>query len=392
MRPSPRLSSSVLSSGLSASLVLVGCTLLGASVPGWVASAHAQTTVSVLGLTSLEGDDEFARNFTGALRHAASQVEGWTVSDRDVALSQMELTHDCSSSDAGCMTQIAVTLGSARVIYGTIQRAAIGTRYEFQVTLFLFDADSGRVDERVTDNISSSDTDIDALRDPARTMVRALSASMSPGTIRVTGTPNLEVQIDGTVVGRTDSGGNYVSDPVPPGSHTVRLGDAESSVTIAGDEALAAFAMVEGGGEGGGSVLPYVGIGLMVVGAAALAVSFWSMGEISSSSNSPAFTEYRRQIGRLDGVTLETNICQVQYTNMSTVGADACANGATMELLQYVFLATGVVALGAGTALLVVGLGEGSGTADTASTSGLRLRFSPSFGTEHAYLGATLEF
>lgn len=351
--------------------------------------ANAQASVSVLGLTSLEGDDEFARNFTGALRHAASQVDGWTVSDRDVALTQMELTHDCSSSDAACMLEIAGTLGSDRVIYGTIQRAPIGTRYEFQVTLFLFDASTGAVEERITDTVPSSDTDIDALRTPARTMVRALSAATSPGVVRVTGGPDLEVRIDGTVVGRTDGGGTYVSDALSPGVHVVRLGAAEESVTVAGGETLAAFAILDsGGGGGGGSVLPFVGIGLMGVGAVALIVSFWSMGEIESVSNSAAHTALREAVGSMPGVTMADDSCA--FVDRVSPGYTGCSYAGTMEILQYVMLATGVVALGAGAALLVVGLGENSSA--STDTAGVRLRLSPSLSPERAYLGATLEF
>lgn len=367
------------------SLTVLAALALLLSMP--LGRAEAQASVSVLGLTSLEGDDEFARNFTGALRHAATQVDGWTVSDRDVALTQMELTHDCSGSDAACMVEIAGTLGSSRVIYGTIQRAPIGTRYEFQVTLFLFNAETGEVEERITENVPSSDTDIDALRTPARNMVRALSAATSPGVVRVTGASDLEVRIDGAVVGRTDAGGTYLSDALPPGEHVVRLGDAEETVTVAGGETLAAFAILEGsgGGGGGGSVLPFVGIGLMGVGAAALIVSFWSMGEIDSVNNSAAHEAFRQRVGAMPGVTANDDSCAFA----DAIGYTGCSYGSTMEILQYVMLATGVVAVGAGAALLVIGLGEDSGTSDTA---GVRLRLSPSLSPERAYLGATLEF
>ena len=69
----------------------------------WAPAARADITVTVLSLSSVEGDDEFARNLSGALRNAAGNVRGWIVDrDRDVALSQMELTHDCTSSDTQC--------------------------------------------------------------------------------------------------------------------------------------------------------------------------------------------------------------------------------------------------------------------------------------------------
>lgn len=375
---------------------LLGLLSLGL-VLGAAGAASAQaTSVSVLGLTSLEGDDEFARNMTGALRHAASGVTGWTVSDRDVALSQMELTHDCSSSDASCMAQIAATLTSERVIYGTIQRAPIGTRYEFQITLYLFNAASGEIEERTTHNVPSSDTDIDALRDPAREMVRALSASITPGTIRVTGTPDLEVRIDDEVVGRTDSTGSYVSDPVAPGPHTVRLGDASAQdVRVAGNEVTAEFAVTttEGGGGGGGSVLPWIGIGLLGVAAVSAGVWIYSMARIDAINSSGPYAQFREEVGRMPGVTASTNVCDSMYTmgdGVAEFGRSACSEGGTLEIVQYVFLATAIVSAGAGIGLIAAGASEGSSSSD--DTASLRLRLSPSASPTHAYLGATLEF
>jgi hypothetical protein len=372
---------------------LVAAALLVLAVP-----AEAQTSVTVLGLTSLEGDDEFARNLTGALRHAASQVRGWTVSDREVALSQMELTHDCSSSDAACMVQIAATLGSQRVVYGTIQRAPIGTRYEFQVTLFLFNAETGEIEERANQNVPSNDTDIDALRDPAREMVRALSASLSPGTVRVTGGPDLEVRIDDQVVGRTDSSGSYVSDPLDPGPHTVRVGSADAQdVTIAGEEVTVAFAVPVGGEGGGGSILPWIGIGLLGVAAVSAGVWIYSMARIDALSGDPGYTQYRQEVGRTMSGMATTNVCDSRYyaggaeaVGAAAFGESACGEAGTLEILQYVFLGVAIASAGAGVALIAVGAGEGSG--ESSDTAALRLRLTPSAGPDHAYFGAALDF
>lgn len=373
---------------------LLAAALLSLAVP-----AEAQTSVTVLGLTSLEGDDEFARNLTGALRHAASQVRGWTVSDREVALAQMELTHDCSSSDAACMVQIAATLGSQRIIYGTIQRAPIGTRYEFQVTLFLFNADTGEIEERATQNVPSTDTDIDALRDPARDMVRALSAAITPGTIRVTGGPDLDVRIDDQVVGRTDASGSYVSDPIDPGPHSVRVGSAEAQdVTIAGEEVTLAFAVPAGGSEGGGgSILPWIGIGLLGVAAVSAGVWIYSMARLDALSGDPGYTQYRQEVGRTASGSMTTNVCDSRYyaggadaVGAAAFGESACGEGGTLEILQYVFLGVAIASAGAGVALIAVGAGEGSG--ESSDSAALRLRLTPSAGPDHAYFGAALDF
>jgi hypothetical protein len=376
----------------SAALLTAAC--LAVAMP-----AEAQTAVTVLGLTSLEGDDEFARNLSGALRNAASQVSGWSVSDRDVALAQMELTHDCASSDVACMTQIAATLSANRIIYGTIQRAPIGTRYEFQVTLFLFDAETGEIAGRSTLNVPSSDIDIDALREPARDMVRALSPSSAPGVIRVSSGPDLEVRIDGIVVGRTDGEGRFVSEELSAGVYAIQVAEQDpEEVTVAGGEVSITVAApaASSGGSGGGSVLPWVGIGLLGVAAISAGVWIYAMTRLDALSGDPGYTQYRQEVGRTMSGMSTTNVCDSRYfrggseaVGAAAFGESACGEGSTMEVLQYVFLGLAVASAGAGAGLLAVGMGESSGESSVAD---LRLRLTPSAGREHAYVGVALDF
>jgi hypothetical protein len=381
-------------SRLSWSAALLTAACLAVAMP-----AEAQTAVTVLGLTSLEGDDEFARNLSGALRNAASQVSGWSVSDRDVALAQMELTHDCASSDVACMTQIAATLSANRIIYGTIQRAPIGTRYEFQVTLFLFDAETGEIAGRSTLNVPSSDIDIDALREPARDMVRALSPSSAPGVIRVSSGPDLEVRIDGIVVGRTDGEGRFVSEELSAGVYAIQVAEQDpEEVTVAGGEVSITVAApaASSGGSGGGSVLPWVGIGLLGVAAISAGVWIYAMTRLDALSGDPGYTQYRQEVGRTMSGMSTTNVCDSRYfrggseaVGAAAFGESACGEGSTMEVLQYVFLGLAVASAGAGAGLLAVGMGESSGESSVAD---LRLRLTPSAGREHAYVGVALDF
>lgn len=356
--------------------------LLGCLAIGWTGVARADTTITVLSLSSLEGDDEFARNLSGALRNAASRVPGWVVDDRDVALSQMELTHDCASSDTICMSQIAATLSSQRVIYGTIQRSPIGTRYEFQITLFMFDAETGEVVERVVETIPSTSIDIDALRDPAREIIDQLSASMRPGLIRVVGRAGAHVSIDGEEVGVIPSGGEYLREDVDPGVHTVAIdGEPDQSVTVeGGTEAIATFVATSSGGDegggGGGSILPFVGAGLLGVAAISIGVWIYSMVQLDSLSHDPLYQVYRERVGMLPGGSMASSVCNDEFyfavgAAEGTRGRDVCNEGATMEILQYVFLGLAVVSAGAGTALVVIGLGENSDSGE--STARLRI-------------------
>lgn len=350
------------------------------SVPALAPAARADVTVTVLSLSSLEGDDEFARNLSGALRNAAAGVRGWVVDrDREVALSQMEMMHDCVSSDTICMTQIAAALNTQRVIYGTIQRSPIGTRYEFQVTLFLFDAESGEVVERVVETIPSSSIDIDALRDPARAIIERISASMRPGSIRVVGRAGAAVTIDGQRVGTIPASGEFLRPEVDAGTHAVVIeGEPEQTIEVAGGtEARVAFAGRSGGGGGGGggSVLPWVGVGLLGLAAVSAGVWIYSMAAIDSLSSDADYRTYRESVGTLDPTA--TNVCQEAfYTSAASgaVGRSTCSEGATLEILQYVFLGLTVVSAGAGGALLAVGMGENSSGSGEPSA---RLRLEP---------------
>ena len=68
-------------------LVLVMC--LSAS------TALADARVLVLGMRSIEGDDELANALTEQLRTAARTVDGWQVSNTAVSMAQMGLAHGC---------------------------------------------------------------------------------------------------------------------------------------------------------------------------------------------------------------------------------------------------------------------------------------------------------
>src|SRR5688572_11535939 len=94
--------------------------VVGALLPSL---AQADSTVVVLGVRSLDGDDALAHNVSVALRTGAQKMQGWNVSQRDVSLAQMSLAHGCDEPDARCMADIAGTLEVDRLIYGTILKA-----------------------------------------------------------------------------------------------------------------------------------------------------------------------------------------------------------------------------------------------------------------------------
>ena len=109
-----------------------------------------------------------------------------------------------------------------------------------------------------------------------------------------------------------------------------------------------------GGGGGGGSVLPWIGAGLLGVAAISAGVWIYSMVRLDQLSSNAEYRIYREAVGMI--VPTPSSVCDSTYTNdgsipRSAVGRDTCSEGATMEILQYVFLGLAVVfpVLGHGT-------------------------------------------
>lgn len=351
-------------------------------VLGSVATAQADETVVVAGLTSVDGDDEYARNLTGALRHAATAVRGWSVSERDVAMANLELVAGCEAPDPACLAQIATTVGAQRLIFGTISRTA-GDHYEFALSIHSFNAATGQVEENVDRNLPSSRVDIDDLREPAREIIDQLANVPRVGTIRVAGAANQPVRIDGAAVGTTDAGGTFVASDIAAGSHEVTLGDgAAMSVTVSeGSEAVATFSDSSGGG--GGPSINWAAVALLAGAGLALVGTVVSWAELLSLSNDSAYNQYRMDLGTMYGLSGDV---ACQDNSIAHLGAgpsaahirDVCSQGNTFEILQYVFLGVAVAAGATGIVLLVL---DSSGSHEDASTVSLVPSFGPNSGS-----------
>lgn len=186
--------------------------------------ASAQTSAIVLGIRSVEGDEDLARNLTGALRHAASQMPGWTISDADVTLSQMSMVHGCDEPDAACMAEIANELGQGRIVYGTVRRTGAGSSYDFALTLYYFNAETGQIEGSLTDTIPRAQTDIDPLRPRAARYLARFTDQTQYGSVRVaTNVPGAIVRLDGREVGTTDGSGIILVDEVAEGQRDLEI-------------------------------------------------------------------------------------------------------------------------------------------------------------------------
>lgn len=361
---------------------LIGVVLSLGLVPSFAA---AQNEVMVLGIRSVEGDDEFTRNLTGALRNAASQVQGWNVSDREVTLTQMALAHGCDEPDPTCLAAIAESLEAGRIIYGDVRRTSSAEPFDFAVAIHNFDTASGEIEHSVADTIPGIRQDIDDLRDPARRWVAALSGAPRTGTLTVSvNAPGAEVFVDDESVGTTNDQGHLQVDGVEAGTRSVRV-VAPGHSSFRGSVSVEAYgdAMLEAELEAGagGEEFPVnlvVGIGLLVVAAAFAGGWAYSGARLLDIDGSAQWDEIRSRYG------LGTqNLCATSTLPDAT---ELCSESSNLEVLQFVFGALTLAAAGAGGYFLVTALLGGDPEEEQA------VQLVPSVGPDHAYLGLQVRF
>lgn len=372
--------------------------LLLASVPAF---AQEDGQVFVLGIRSVEGDDELSRNLTGAIRQEARGVPEWSVAEAEISLAQMSVAHGCDEPDAQCMAEIAEELAASRIVYGTVRRTGAGDQYDFALTLYNFNASTGQIEDSLTDTIPSVQADIDNLRPRADRYIAQFAGQARFGSVRFqTTTPGAEVFIDGESVGTTDDGGALVVTDVTEGNRDVRIEAVdhepyEGSVRVVPDEQteLRARMVAEQGANLGwipGAAVIAAGVVLGALGlkfgldaqsqrderSALLALDAANRNCVRGALPAGRITETQRrdalsgcgvamsalgELTPLQAGLLRANdtssICSDPDPNIDGLDA-ACSDRTKFRVLQWVFYALGAAAVGAGTVLLINGLGD----------------------------------
>lgn len=406
---------------------LTGLLLLTLAV-GWPAAALADASVVVLGLRSVEGDDDLANTITEELRVAAKGVTGWAVLERSVSMAQMMLAHGCDDVDATCLSEIAKGLGAERIIYGTIRRTSARDDYDFSLDLSSFDAASGRIEQTVTEVVPKAETETDGLGAHVAKMLQRLSGAATAGTIVVqANVENAKVTLNAQPVGEV-VGGRLVLEQVQPGSYELEI-SAEGhrtyrAVVQVQENAETTVAATLNAGEGEddwkrrdieesfgtpedtkGSGAPlWVGYTLVGVAGASLIglVVSWVM--INQIEKDELYNDYRSVVDEgnqgLPSDQQVTDVCEQATTGFtygvfssSEVGEvdDMCHRADRLEVLQWVFLGTGLVSGGFGLYFLLTHK-EPKAAQATTSIGGHPLTLKPSVGTQAARLTATLSF
>jgi TolB-like protein len=383
-------------------------------------AAAEDASVIVLGLRSVEGDDDFANAMTEALRSAARKVTGWKVLDRSVSMTQMSLAHGCDDVDVTCLTDIAKGLQADRMLFGTVRRTAARTKYDFELTVSIFNAGLRSIGVTEVSVIPRAEGKVKkALATRAEPLVAKLAASdAGAGLLSLqVNVPTAEVKLDGQVVGLT---ANYLLqlERVAEGDHKleisalghlahsqrVRVSAGQRSEvkvnlepvpdpepeTLPGPVAAADEYSSE---QEGGSSIAWLGYTLIGVGAASLAGWGVSMYVVGQTNEDETFLRYKRSFAQSND-----DVCELADNNNTASGrvtqADLsevkslCSTGRAFNLLQWVFLGAGVLSASIGTVILVSDGGE----PEHAKLPRPSLSFQPQVGRRSLALQTTLRF
>ena len=387
----------------------------------WTAPVLADATVVVLGLRSVEGDDEVANELTEHLRVAARGVEGWSVSNAAVSMAQMSLAHGCEEIDAACLSEIAKGLQADVVVYGTLRRNSARTDFDFALNLSMFDGRAGQIAKSV-DDIAPREEGAEEMAARAQKLIGRLASTSAGGTISIqANTADADVRVNGQQVGRTREGalrleglqsGQYrieiLKDGYTPHVSTVTVvegGETSIAAVLASTTGTTDTAMVDYDEQtGGGHRLAWLGWTLIGVGAVSLIGMGISMAVIEEIDDDPLKRQYSDAVARGNDQAVDqgnpqdvvNDVCvAARRGNAYRLGAgaardvaDKCSTADTMEVLQWVFLGTAVAA--GGTGLVLVLTADDGPEERAARAPALALR--PHVGPDGAGLSAALRF
>lgn len=389
----------------------------------------------ILGLRSIEGDDEFANAMTDALRTAAKSVGAdraadraidphWRVLDRAVSMSQMVLAYNCDEVDAACLTQISQGLEVDRVIYGTVHRTAAPARYNYEVSVSLFNGVTHTIAATELQTLERSENKKALARAAQLVTARLAKAETNVGRLAVeVNVLSADVRLDDQLVGQTQQS-KLALESVPAGQHvleisaqghqsrkqTIRIRPGElSEVGITLERApepaleqapLESIASNPNADAHEGSSLSWLGYTLIGVGAASAIAWGASMYIIEFQYNQDeTFQRYKNayQFRRQDACTAALsgdNAGDKLDPSQLSDFQGRCRAGRTFQVLQWVFLGVAVVAAGAGTYVLISDGGGSDRNDDLQARHKRAPRFElePLVDTRSLALQATLRF
>lgn len=426
--PGLDVSCSIMRRGACAVLwVWASCWALGLAGPAGrvctaqTARAASPPSVIVLGLQSAEGDDEFTRALTDALRRAMRELPQWWTTPREMTLAQMLLAHGCDDADEPCLADIARTLHVDRVIYGQVSRTADSGAYDFVVTLSLFTMPQRKVERSFHDLISrASVTSSQQLFEIARSYIQKVTGLRRTATMTLhANVPGAEIFLNQNSIGVTDDRGAFTVVEMSPGYHTyeVRAPGYKSyrrSVKLTPGQHLTDDVLLDEDRtrpltvvappkpepepeESAGRPLAWLGWTAVGVSAVMVGATAYSWLRISAIQDDPTYTEYRAAAPQGTNDVCAAASRGDTFGNPQISSSDVlrvqslCSEADTLEVLQWVFLGTAVAAGGLGAYLLLRPIDAPDHAEDQDSLAS-RLRITPRVGMGRAGLDLSLRF
>jgi hypothetical protein len=388
------------------------------AIVGTTGSARADGKIASMGVRSLDGEDELERKLSAALRSGASNLTGYSVSDREQSLEQMSLAYGCDEPDARCLGEIARALSVEHLVYGTV----IGSASGHELTVYLFSASPAHLDSTALRGASSAQLSGASAKETMAALLRRLfgqevePAQAAPGKLHVLGPPGATLLIDGESAGVLDEAGSLRLE-LAPGKHAVRLGgpgsgplDDQLALIEPGveDEVTLRTAAHPAGDETQPraddetepppakprrslrKIMGWTSVGLAVAFAAA---TIYTWVRIDNINEDPDYLAYRAAYPRANLTNGVSNVCaraqrgalakvNPDQAELEASARDLCNEADTLEMLQYVFIGGTVLTGGLGTYLLLTGRDAPRAT----------VRLSPRFDAQSASLAATLSF
>lgn len=380
-----------------------------------VRPAHAATNVAVLGVRSLDGEDELERRLSASLYEGATHVPDYAVSERQLSLEQMMIAHGCDEPNAKCLGEIATALGVERLLYGTV--VASGGAYE--LTVFSFEAKTARIETAVARALKPERLAAPLIDETIGRLIRRLNGDPGTGLLHITGNaPGAEIVVDGTTRGALDNKGELTLE-LPAGEHRVHAVGVASgpepdrkAVVEAGETVALSLEVVKPSLLDDSSLLPapppappltpekrprslrrifgWVSVGIGAAFAGALVYSWVRLHNLNDDADFRAYRAAFPRAGTPDGVSdvcvkAQEGALAAQDASLAGLEAHArkqCDEADKLEVLQYVFAGGTVIGAGVGTYLLL-----SARKLDRAKVS-----LSPRFGSQRALLEATLRF
>jgi hypothetical protein len=195
-------------------LLAVAFTLVAPSFAG------AQVTLSVLGLESIDTPDDAATSVTLALRQRVSQAkQARQVQGKPIV--ELKLVFGCLEEAPACMAQIGSSLGTEKLIYGSVRKGKPG---HYAVTLKLFDVARQRIEAEELFQLPRTSVREGTLRDLVDKWFTTLTGFKLPGALRITtSVADSRIFIDNRSVGISSGLAPVIVPDLEAGPHNVRV-------------------------------------------------------------------------------------------------------------------------------------------------------------------------